>query len=231
MIGKSVLVVHRSLAVRDRFRAAFAEAGHLAPAFDPTSGDLGLAEMAASADLVIVDAGLSPGQLAAVTAAKARKPRLAVVVFGSTVTSAAQVRALAAAGIHAYVNDFSTAQQILGSLAPYLFHDNFNRRASPRVAVAVGVSCAANGVVSSATALNVSRGGIALRTLVPIPAGTVMTLRFRLPAVARDIEVDARVCWTDTQLGLGAQFERVSAEDQAALDAYVDSRLGDADRG
>jgi hypothetical protein len=185
--------------------------------------------MAASADLVIVDAGLGPDELAAVTTARAYAPRTTVVVFGSTVSDAAQVRQLAAAGVHAYVNDFSSPQQILASLAPYLFHDNFNRRASPRVAVAMGVSCAANGVVSSATALNIGRAGIALRTLVPIPGGTVMTLRFRLPAVAHDIEVDARVCWTDTQLGLGAQFERVSAKDQSALDAYVDSRLGETD--
>jgi CheY-like chemotaxis protein len=226
MISKRILIVHRQAAVRDTYLAALADAGHHTAGFDPSS-EGSLVDAAAASDLVIIDAGLAGDDLAALTEARLRAPRSTVVVFGSTVTGAAQVRQLAAAGIHAFVNDFSTPQQIVATLAPYLFHDNFNRRASPRVAVAMGVSCAANGIVSSATALNIGRTGIALRTLVPIPVGTAMALRFRLPAVTHDIEVDARVCWTDTQLGLGAQFERVSAHDQAALDAYVDGRLGE----
>ena len=121
------------------------------------------------------------------------------------------------AGVHAYVNDFSTPQQILSSLAPYLFHDNFNRRASPRVAVAMGVSCrvgqqrrrVADGPQHRA------RRDRAAHARARAQRDASMTLRFRLPAVAHDLEVDARVCWTDPHLGLGAQFERVSTEDQA----------------
>ena len=228
MTGKTVLVAHRTPAVRERFVAALADAGHAAVAVASADEVLRAAETSGAADLVLVDAGLPHDMVAALaglTGSGDHRPT--VVVFGSTVSGADQVRTLAQAGVRAYVNDFAAPAQIVGSLAPFLFHDNFNRRASPRVAVAMGVSCRVNGAVSAATALNIGRGGIALRVLAPVAVGTTMRLRFRVPPAARDLDVEARVCWTDANLGLGAQFEHVAADDQALIDAFVDGQAGD----
>jgi CheY-like chemotaxis protein len=218
--------------VRDRFVRTLADAGHDTTAVS-SGADLPAALLALDdrSDLALLDAGIAPEPIAGLLArAGGARQCPTVVVFGSTVTGAAQVRALAAAGVSAYINDFSSPQQILSNLAPYLFHDNFNRRASPRVPVAMGVSCRVGTQVSAATALNIGRGGLALRTLTPVPAGSSIALRFRLPGVAHDLDVDARVCWTDPHMGLGAQFERISPGDQQALDAYVERHLADRER-
>lgn len=231
MTGKHVLVAHRTAAVRDRFVTTLAGAGHEAVAVSAPGDLASWLERGASVDLALLDAGWPrEGVEALLAAGHDAGWRPVVIVFGTTVGDAAQVRALAAAGVAGYINDFSSPQQILSNLAPYLFHDNFNRRASPRVPVAMGVSCRVGAQVSAATALNIGRGGIALRTLAPVPAGTPISLRFRLPTVAHDLDVDARVCWTDPHLGLGAQFEHISPEDQHALDAYVERHLAERER-
>jgi CheY-like chemotaxis protein len=231
MTGKRVLVVHRSAAVRDRFARTLADSGHAAAAI-ATSSDLADAlRTPDEIDLALLDASMArEASDTLLVHPRASRQRPTVVVFGSTVADATQARELAAAGVDAYINDFSSPQQILSNLAPYLFHDNFDRRASPRVPVAMGVSCRVGSLVSAATALNIGRGGIALRTLAPVPAGSSVTLRFRLPGVAHDLDVDARVCWTDSHLGLGAQFERISPEDQQALDVYVERHLAERER-
>jgi CheY-like chemotaxis protein len=230
MTGKRVLIAHRSAAVRDRFAGTLAESGHATATIATPEELAALLRTPGEIDLVLLDAGLAHEAVGTLLVHARAPGRATVIVFGSTVAGAAQVREFSAAGVAAYINDFSSPQQILSSLAPYLFHDNFDRRASPRVPVAMGVSCRAGGHVSAATALNIGRGGVALRTLAPVPAGSSVTLRFRLPGVAHDLDVDARVCWTDPHLGLGAQFERIGPEDQLALDAYVERHLAERER-
>jgi uncharacterized protein (TIGR02266 family) len=73
--------------------------------------------------------------------------------------------------------------------------------------------------------LNVSKGGVAIRTMTPLEKGLAVHVRFRLPGGARDVEADARVCWSDRQLGMGLQFERISPDGQTAIDDYVDSHF------
>jgi hypothetical protein len=50
-------------------------------------------------------------------------------------------------------------------------------------------------------------------------------VRFRLPAGTREIEVEARVSWSDRRVGMGLQFEKVDSADQAAIDSFVDSHF------
>ena len=61
--------------------------------------------------------------------------------------------------------------------------------------------------------------------MTPLDTGTVARLRFRLPGSSQDIEADARVCWSDRNIGMGFQFERISDVGQAALDDYVDAHF------
>lgn len=220
MTEKTVVVAHQAPGVRERFAGALDLAGHRVVCV--SGGEQlreALAREEAKVALVLLDATLAtplPGEV--VTAAP-------VVVFAGTVKDAAEARAWAAAGVRGWVNEHSAPHQVLASLAPLLFRDSFDRRAAPRVPVAMSVSCTAGGVVSSATALNIGGLGLALRPLAPVPVGEAMRVRFRLPAVERDVEVEARVCWTDVRYGLGVAFERISEADHAAVEAFVERHL------
>jgi uncharacterized protein (TIGR02266 family) len=135
------------------------------------------------------------------------------------------VRELAALGVAGYVNEYSAVQHILPSLAPHLFPDNFNRRGSPRVVLGIPVAYRHGNTIAAALTLNISKGGLGVRTMSPLPAGARLRARFRLPGSKRDIEAEARVAWSDTRAGMGLQFERVPSEDQTAIDEFVDQHF------
>lgn len=221
MIDKPILVIHHAADVRERFAAALTSAGHqVSCAATREEVHAALADGATTPALVLADAKLLPARE---TGAAGGPP---VVVFSSSVADAAEARAWAAAGVRGWLNEQSAPHQILAAVAPVLFRDNFDRRASPRVPVAMAVSCTVEGIVSSATALNLGAGGLALRTLTRIAVGTPIALRFRLPSLSRDVEADARVCWTDVRFGLGAQFERIADDDLAAIESFVERHGG-----
>lgn len=219
MTGKTVVVAHRAPSVRDRFAAALDTAGHRVVCVGGAQELQEALAREASVALLLLDATLA-GQAREEIASAA-----STVVFAGSVGDADGVRAWARAGARGWVNEHAAPHQVLASLAPLLFRDSFDRRASPRVPVAMPVSCTVGGAVSSATALNIGAGGLALRPLAPVPVGEAVRVRFRLPALAHDIEVEARVCWSDVRYGIGVQFERISEHDSAALDAFVDRHL------
>jgi uncharacterized protein (TIGR02266 family) len=79
--------------------------------------------------------------------------------------------------------------------------------------------------IAGALTLNLSRGGIAIRTTSPLDPGSRARLRFRLPGSKREIDVDARIACRDRQVGMGLQFEKVDPTDQAAIDHFVDAHF------
>jgi uncharacterized protein (TIGR02266 family) len=122
-------------------------------------------------------------------------------------------------------------QHILPSLAPHLFPDNFNRRGSPRVVLGIPVAYRFGTTIAAALTLNLSKGGLGVRTMSPLPMGTKVRARFRLPGSKRDIEAESRVAWSDRRVGMGFQFEKMPAEDQAAIDDFVDQHFFSNRRG
>lgn len=221
--AKIILIAHRQSAVRDRFAAALADARH---AF--VTADTEQAARRAAADatrpvsLALVDLGLADDGVALVRALRHATGRaLPVVVFAGTVTAADQIRALAGVHVAGYVNEHAATPQILPALAPHLFPDSFNRRSSPRVPLAIPVSYRAGQTIASALTLDIGRGGLAIRTMSPLPHGTALHVRFRLPG-GDDIEASGRVAWSDRKVGMGIQFDRVDAAGQTAIDAFVD---------
>lgn len=220
MTGKTVVVAHRAEHVRQRFADALGTAGHRVVCVEDAR-DLRRALEAdgPSLALVLLDGGLARPSRDLVSAAGL------VVIFAGSVDGAADVRAWAEAGVREWVNEHSAPHQVLASLAPLLFRENFDRRATPRVAVAMPVTCVVGGIVTSATALNIGGGGLGLRPLGTIPVGESLRVRFRLPALKHDVEVEARVCWTDVRHGIGVQFERIGEADAAAVDAFVERHL------
>ena len=226
--AKTVLVADDTAFVRDRFKAALEGAGHRALTAKSAAELLArvrsdLAEL----DLLVLDLRLphASGVEIVRNIRKLDDGRLPILIFSGTVTSADEVRELASLNVAGYLNEYSAVQHILPSLAPHLFPDSFNRRASPRVVLGIPVAYRVGNTISAALTLNLSRGGIAIRTTSPLDIDAKARLRFRLPASKTDIDAEARVCWCDTRLGMGLQFERVDASDQKAIDEFVDSNF------
>jgi uncharacterized protein (TIGR02266 family) len=226
--NKTVIVADDTAFVRDRFATALLGAGH--KAFTVKSAAELLARVRADLDqidLIVLDLRLPhAGGIEMVRSIrKLDQGRLPILVFSGTIATADEVRDLAALGVAGYVNEYSAVQHILPSLAPHLFPDNFNRRSSPRVVLGIPVAYRFGSTIAAALTLNLSKGGVAIRTMNPLEKNAKVRLRFRLPGSKRDIEAESRVAWSDRRIGMGMQFEKVDAADQAAIDEFVDQHF------
>jgi uncharacterized protein (TIGR02266 family) len=226
-VHKTVVIADDTPFVRDRFKTAIEHAGHRA--FTVRSAAELLARVRADLtdiDLVVVDLRLphAGGVDLVRSIRRLDGGRLPILVFSGTIAGAAEVRDLANLGIAGYVNEYSASQQILPSLAPHLFPDNFNRRHSPRVALGIPVAYRFGNTIAAAVTLNLGRGGMAIRTMSPLDESIRARVRFRLPNAKRDVDADARVAWSDRRVGMGMQFERIDAADQTAVEEFVDAQ-------
>jgi uncharacterized protein (TIGR02266 family) len=226
--SKTVLVADDTAFVRDRFRSALENAGHRAVAVKSAAELLTKvrAELA-GIDLIVLDLRLphAPGVDLVRTIRQLDAGRLPILVFSGTIASADEVRELAALGVAGYVNEYSAVQHILPSLAPHLFPDNFNRRGSPRVVLGIPIQYRFGNTIAAALTLNLSRGGIAIRTTSPLEAASKIRVRFRMPGSKRDIDAEGRVAWSDRRVGMGIQFERVDPGHQSLIDNFVDAHF------
>ena len=226
--AKTVLIADDTAFVRDRFQAALEHAGHKTIPVK-SSAEL-LARVRSDLtriDLVVLDLRLSsaPGLDLVRSIRRLDEGRLPILVFSGTIANASEVRDLATLGIAGYVNEYSAAQHILPSLAPHLFPDNFNRRGSPRVVLGIPVQYRFGNTIAAALALNISRGGIAIRTTSPLDANARIKVRFRTPGSKSDIDAEGRVAWSDRRVGMGIQFETVESASQALIDSFVDAHF------
>ena len=226
--AKTIVIADDTAFVRDRFKAALEEAGHRSIVVR-SAVEL-LARVRADLDridLIALDLRLpnAPGVDLVRAIRKIDEGRLRILVFSGTIASAEEVRELAGLGVVGYINEYSAVQHIMPSMAPHLFPDSFNRRLSPRVVLGIPVAYRFGNTIATALTLNLARGGIAIRTTSPLESGAAARIRFRLPAGPREIEVEARVSWSDRRVGMGLQFEKVEPADQAAIDAFVDSHF------
>lgn len=222
---KTVVVADDTAFVRDRFRAALESAGHRALPIKTAAELLALVRSdRASLDLILLDLRLQHASGVELVRAIRRLDQgdLPILVFSGTIGSAAEVRELAGLGVAGYLNEYSAAQHILSALAPHLFPNSFNRRSSPRVTLGIPVSYRVGNTLTAAVTLNISRGGVAIRTTNPLQVAAVIRVRFKLPASKGDIEAGARVAWIDRRVGMGLQFDAVNPTDQRAIDDFVD---------
>lgn len=228
MTTKTVLIADDTAFVRDRFATALLSAGHKAMTVKSAAellarvrGDL------PHIDLVVLDLRLPhAGGVDLVRAIrKMDGGRIPILVFSGTIATAEEVRDLAALGVAGYVNEYSAVQHILPSLAPHLFPDNFNRRGSARVVLGIPVAYRFGNTIAAALTLNLSKGGVAIRTMSPLQQASKVRVRFRLPGSKVDIEAESRVAWSDRRMGMGLQFEKVEPPDQQAIDQFVDQHF------
>src|SRR6476620_7555155 len=209
--AKTVVIADDTAFVRDRFRTAVENAGHKAIAVK-SAAEL-LARVRADLDqidLIVLDLRLphAPGVELVRAVRKLDDGRSPILGFSGTIASAEEVRDLASLGVAGYVNEYSAVQHILPSLAPHLFPDNFNRRGSPRVVLGIPITYRFGNTIAAALSLNLSRGGIAIRTTSPLEHGATVRIRFRLPGSKTEIEAEGLVAWSDRRHGMGLQFEK-----------------------
>src|SRR5579884_1466256 len=179
--AKTVVVADDTAFVRDRFRVALEHAGHRAIPVKHAA-ELLAAARAGGVDLIVLDLRLPGSQgVGLIRAVRQLGSRAPVLVFSGTIASAGEVRELAALGVAGYVNEYSAVQHILPSLAPHLFPDNFNRRSSPRVVLGIPIQYRFGNTIAAALTLNLSHGGIAIRTTSPLDSGSKIKVRFRMP--------------------------------------------------
>jgi uncharacterized protein (TIGR02266 family) len=225
---KTVVIADDTAFVRDRFRSAVESAGHRAIAVKSAAELLArVRNHSDSIDLIVLDLRLP--QANGVDLVRSIRQiddgRLPVLIFSGTIASADEVRKLAALGVAGYVNEYSAVQHIIPSLAPHLFPDNFNRRGSPRVVLGIPIQYRFGNTIAAALTLNLSRGGIAIRTTSPLEAGSRIKVRFRMPGSKRDVDAEGRVAWSDRRVGMGLQFETVDPANQTIIDNFVDAHF------
>jgi uncharacterized protein (TIGR02266 family) len=226
--AKTVLIADDTAFVRDRFKTALEGAGHRAVTVKSAVELLARVRAdLADLDLLVIDLRLphAAGVELVRSIRKLDAGRLPILIFSGTITNAEEVRELAALGVAGYVNEYSAVQHILPSLAPHLFPDNFNRRGSPRVVLGIPIAYRFGNTIAAALTLNLSRGGIAIRTTSPLENGAKVRIRFRLPGSKKDIDAEGRVAWSDRRHGMGLQFDRVDTPDQTAVDEFVDAHF------
>src|SRR3954470_12467089 len=226
--AKTVVIADDTSFVRDRFRTALENAGHKAVAVK-SAVEL-LARVRADLDdidLIVLDLRLphAPGVDLVRAIRKLDDGKLPILIFSGTIANAEEVRQLAALGVAGYVNEYSAVQHILPSLAPHLFPDNFNRRNSPRVVLGIPIQYRFGNTIAAALTLNLSHGGIAIRTTSPLDSAAKIKIRFRMPGSKKDIDAEGHVAWSDRRVGMGIQFEIVEPASQALIDQFVDAHF------
>lgn len=226
--NKTVVIADDVAFVRDRFAAALQGAGHH-PVVVRSAAEL-LARVRAdltAIDLLLLDLRLPKAAGVDLVRAirKVDNGKVPILIFSGTINTAGEVRELATLGVAGYINEYSATEHILPALAPHLFPDNFNRRGSPRVVLGIPVAYRFDNTIAAALTLNLSKGGVAIRTMTPLETGGKARVRFRLPASKHDIEAECRISWSDRRVGMGLQFEHVEPADQTAIDDFVDQHF------
>ena len=222
-LSKTILIAHRSGDVRARVAAALADARHDYVTADAAQSALSLIA-GTPISLTLLDLGLGDEPATLVASIRQHASRtMPVVIFVGTVRSGADIPALLAAGVAGYLNEHATTAQILPALAPHLFPDNFDRRASARVTLGIPMSYRAGQTIAGALTLNIGKGGVGVRTMSPLAIGTAVHIKFRLPGSNTDVEGEGRVAWSNRQVGMGIQFERIDHDTQSAIEQFVES--------
>ena len=220
---KTVVVADDTAFVRDRFQAALEDAGHCAiPIRSGAELLTHVREHLDDVDLVVVDLRLpGGGGVALVRRLRQVHPsRPEIIVFSGTIADAGEVRALGALGVAGYLNEYTAVQHIMPALLPHLSEDGHVPRRWPRAVLAIPVAYRVANTIATAVTLNISCGGLAIRTANPLAPGTTAKLRFKLPGTG-EIETDARVVWHNERLGMGLEFTAIDDVHRDAIDTFV----------
>jgi uncharacterized protein (TIGR02266 family) len=224
---KTVAVATDTTFVRDRFKAALDAAGHRTMIVKSVAQLL--VNVRADFDdlhLIVLDLRMPHASVDLVR--RVRKldgGKLPILVFSGSVASVDEVHELASLGVAGYLNEYSATEHILPSIAPHLFPGTFHKREHPRVVMGIPVSYRIGKTITAALAMDLSTGGMAIRTNNPPVRGTAVKLKFALPGSKRQLEAEAVVCWSVQRAGMGMRFVKVKPTDEAVINGFVEAHF------
>lgn len=106
------------------------------------------------------------------------------------------------------------------------------KRADPRAPVELEVHYRSAQEFLTAYTVNISGGGIFIKTTEPLPLNQVVHLRFTLPGIARVFDLHGLVVWTNPQpsrssfpSGMGIKFMNLDAESKKLIAGFVKTKL------
>jgi len=106
------------------------------------------------------------------------------------------------------------------------------RRAEPRVPVELEVHYRSAQEFLTAYTVNISGGGIFIKTREPLPLNQVVHLRFTLPGIAHVFNLHGLVVWTNPQpsrssfpSGMGIKFMNLDPEGKKLIAGFVKTKL------
>jgi Tfp pilus assembly protein PilZ len=96
-----------------------------------------------------------------------------------------------------------------------------DRRKYPRHPIIIEIHYQSDSPVLRARLADLSEGGMFVDTVNPLPVGTEVKFRFRLPSKAEDPPLVGigRVAWLQPTVGMGIEFVRFGADGWARLRA------------
>jgi len=117
--------------------------------------------------------------------------------------------------------------ELVGAVSRFLADNAV--RGLPRVPVSAQVTIYLAKSPGRGKALNVSRGGIFVRTDLPLPTRSEWRVRFQLPEMPKPLTPTAMVVWraegaAPTGSGLGMRFVELDGQAARSLDEYVYER-------
>ena len=106
------------------------------------------------------------------------------------------------------------------------------KRADPRAPVELEVHYRSAQEFLTAYTVNISGGGIFIKTREPLPLNQVVHLRFTLPGIARVFNLHGLVVWTNPQpsrssfpSGMGIKFMNLDAEGKKLIAGFGKAKL------
>jgi type IV pilus assembly protein PilZ len=107
-----------------------------------------------------------------------------------------------------------------------------DRRVDPRAPVELEVHYRSAQEFLSAYTVNVSGGGIYIKTKEPLPLNQVVHLRFTLPGIGRVFNLQGLVVWTNPHpsrssfpSGMGIKFMNLDPEGKKLIAGFVKAKL------
>jgi uncharacterized protein (TIGR02266 family) len=76
-------------------------------------------------------------------------------------------------------------------------------------------------------ALNISEGGMAVTTPMPLKPGTEVTVQFTIPGQSKEYSAQSEVCWCDEKGRAGLRFLAQSSAQRSQLREWLAQRLED----
>ncbi len=106
------------------------------------------------------------------------------------------------------------------------------RRAYPRAEAKIEIEFKHTIDFVTCYMLNISKGGLFIRTDEALPLNTIVFLRFTMPGDTRPIETEGKVVWCNTNKekgyfprGMGIKFLNLNSDDAIKIKIFVDAHF------